>query len=277
MKFRSIFILMVLVGLLLFEVGCTSPQPKSTTEVVVASDHFPSWNESSTKQQIIDFVTKTTTTGSPDFIPEADCIAIFDNDGTLWSEQPMYSQMAYGIDYIKKEAPNHPDWKSKEPFKSVVSGDLEALMKGGEKALVELIMASHAGMTTSEFEKSVSAWLEKAKHPKTGKAFNQMISQPMVELLDYLRSNGYKTFIVSGGGIDFMRVWAEKAYGIPPYQVIGSSIKSKYETVDGVPVINNFLNSISLITKKESLGVSTNTSVNDQSLLPAIRTGIMQC
>lgn len=251
MKYRPILLIEILIGFSSLMVFCSNPKEQSIDLVAVeAVNPLPSWNEGGSKQSILDFVRKTTTEGSPDYIPEVDRIAVFDNDGTLWSEQPMYFQLAYAIDYIKKEAPNQPDWKSKEPFKSVVSGDLEAVMKGGEKALVEMIMVSHAGMTTSEFEKSVSAWLETAKHPKTGKAFDQMIYQPMVELLEYLRANGYKTFIVSGGGIDFMRVWAEKAYGIPPYQVIGSSIKAKYESVDGVPVITK-LPELNFIDDKE--------------------------
>lgn len=268
MKFRSILILKVLVGLLLFEVGCSSPQPKSTTEVVVESDPLSSWNEGSTKQQIIDFVTTTTSTGSLDFIPEADRIAVFDNDGTLWSEQPMYFQLAYAIDYIKKEAPNHPDWKSKEPFKSVVYGDLEAVMKGGEKALVEMIMVSHAGMTTTEFEKSVKDWLETAKHPNSGKSFDKMLYQPMLELLDYLRANGYKTFIVSGGGIDFLRVFAEKVYGIPPHQVIGSSIKAKYDLVDGQPTITK-IPEINFIDDKEGKPVAIHQHIGKRPVFAA--------
>lgn len=221
----------------LFLASCTTKSPTLSELPKSETDPLPSWNEGISKSVIIDFVTKTTTSGNSDFIPEEDRIAVFDNDGTLWAEQPMYFQLAYAIDFVKKESENHPEWKKKEPFKSLLDGDIQHVMEGGEKSLFEIIMASHAGMTSDEFQKSVSDWLNSATHPKTGKPYNQMIYQPMVELLDYLRANGFKTFIVSGGGIDFMRVWAEKAYAIPPYQVIGSSIKSKYEMVDGMPVI----------------------------------------
>ena len=232
-------------------ISCQQEHSKLTnTNETTFSDPLPSWNDNLTKQSIIGFVTKTISKSSSDFVNEADRIAVFDNDGTLWGEQPMYFQLAYAIDYIKKEVPNHPEWKTKEPFKSLLAGDLNGVMKGGEKALLEMLMVSHAGMSAEEFEQSVSEWLETATHPKTGKPYNQMIYQPMVELLKYLRANGYKTFIVSGGGIDFMRVWTEKAYGIPPYQVIGSSIKSKYEVIDGIPVITK-LPEINFIDDKE--------------------------
>jgi hypothetical protein len=158
-------------------------------------------------------------------------------DGTLWGEQPMYFQAFFIFDRIKQLAPQHPEWKDKEPFASVLKGDLKTALAGGERALLEMVMATHAGMTTEEFEKSVSQWLVTAKHPTTGRPFTEMVYQPMLELLTYLRANGFKTFIVSGGGIEFMRPWAEKVYGIPPEQIIGSSIKSKYELRDGKPVI----------------------------------------
>jgi phosphoglycolate phosphatase-like HAD superfamily hydrolase len=197
-----------------------------------------SWNEGKSKQAIIDFVTKTTTEGSPDFVPLEDRIACFDNDGTLWGEQPMYFQMAFAIDQVKLLAPQHPEWKTTQPFKAILEGDMKTALAGGEKALLQIMMASHTGMSTDAYEKSVSDWIATATHPVTKKNYNEMIYQPMVELLDYLRANGYKTFIVSGGGIDFMRVWAEKAYGIPPYQVVGSSVKSKYEVgADGKPFL----------------------------------------
>jgi phosphoglycolate phosphatase-like HAD superfamily hydrolase len=197
-----------------------------------------SWNEGKSKQAIIDFVTKTTTEGSPDFIPLEDRIACFDNDGTLWGEQPMYFQMAFAIDQVKLLAPQHPEWKTTQPFKAILEGDMKTALSGGEKALLQIMMASHTVMSTDAYEKSVFDWIAIAKHPVTQKHYNEMIYQPMVELLDYLRANGYKTFIVSGGGIDFMRVWAEKAYGIPPYQVVGSSVKSIYEVgADGKPFL----------------------------------------
>ncbi|HSF56210.1 MAG TPA: HAD family hydrolase [Algoriphagus sp.] len=240
-----------LIGII-FLLGCeadvpttASPEPAPAPEV-----SLPSWNDGAAQQAIIDFINKTTTEGSPDFIPMADRIAVFDNDGTLWSEQPMYFQLAYAIDFINKEAPNHPDWVNKEPYKSLLDGDMNKVLAGGEKALTQLVMASHAGIDSEAFTKSVEDWLATAVHPKTGKPYNHMIYQPMVELLELLRSKGYKTFIVSGGGVDFMRVWAEKAYGIPPYQVIGSSIKSKYEVVDGKPTISK-LPELNFIDDKE--------------------------
>lgn len=202
-----------------------------------AADPLPSWNDTAPKQALVTFVGKVTKEGSTDFVAPAERIAVFDNDGCLWSEQPMYFQAFFIFDRIKALAPQHPEWKDKEPFASVLKGDTKAALAGGEHALLEMVMATHAGMTTEEFEKSVTGWLATAKHPKTGKPFTEMVYQPMLELLDYLRANGFKTFIVSGGGIEFMRPWTEKVYGIPPEQVVGSSGGLKYELRDGVPVI----------------------------------------
>ena len=201
------------------------------------ADPLPSWNETAPKQAIVAFVEKVTTAGSDDFVPEAERIATFDNDGTLWSEQPMYFQLFFALHRIKALAPEHPEWNEKEPFASILKGDLKSALAGGDKALIELVTASHAGMTTDEFEKAVTDWISTAKHPKTGKPFNEMVYQPMLELLAYLRANGFKTFIVSGGGIEFMRPWVEKTYGIPPEQVVGSSGGLKYELRDGMPVL----------------------------------------
>jgi phosphoglycolate phosphatase-like HAD superfamily hydrolase len=189
------------------------------------------------KAAITAFVEKVTREGSPDFVPPSERIAVFDNDGCLWSEQPLYFQAIFIFDRIKQLAPQHPEWKEKEPFSSVLKGDTKAALAGGEHALLEMAMATHAGMTTEEFEKSVTDWLATARHPQTGKLYTEMVYQPMLELLQYLRANGFKTFIVSGGGIDFLRPWAEKVYGIPPEQIVGSSIKAKYEPRDGKPVI----------------------------------------
>jgi phosphoglycolate phosphatase-like HAD superfamily hydrolase len=204
---------------------------------VAAADPLPSWNESAPKQALVSFVEKVTKEGSTDFVPPAERIAVFDNDGCLWSEQPMYFQAFFVFDRIKQMAPRHPEWKDQEPFASVLRGDMKSALAGGEHALLEMVMATHAGMTTEEFEKTVTDWLASAKHPKTGKLFTEMVYQPMLELLAYLRANGFKTFIVSGGGIEFMRPWTEKVYGIPPEQVIGSSGGLKYELRDGTPVI----------------------------------------
>jgi phosphoserine phosphatase len=208
-----------------------------STIIACAADPLPSWNDTAPKQAIIEFVEKVTKEGSADFVPVPERIATFDNDGTLWSEQPMYFQAFFAFDRIKQLAPQHPEWKTLEPFASILKGDMKSALAGGEKALVTLVMATHAGLPTEEFEKAVTDWITTAKHPKTGKLFTEMVYQPMLELLTYLRANGFKTFIVSGGGIEFMRPWVEKAYGIPPEQVVGSSGGLKYEIRDGKPVI----------------------------------------
>ena len=201
------------------------------------NDPLPSWNEGASKQAIIRFVEDVSTQGGSRFVPPAQRIAVFDNDGTLWSEQPMYFQLPFALDRVKALAPKHPEWKDKQPFKAALEGDLKTIMAGGEHALLELIMATHAGNTTEEFSQIVKNWLATAKHPKTGRPYTDMVYQPMLELLDYLRANGFKTYIVSGGGIEFMRPWTEKVYGIPPEQVIGSSIKTKFEMRGGTPVL----------------------------------------
>ncbi len=204
---------------------------------VCAGDPLPSWNDGASKKSIITFVNRVTTEGSPDFVPVAERIATFDNDGTLWSEQPMYFQAFFIFDRIKVLAPQHPEWKDKEPFASVLRGDVKAALAGGEHGLLEMAMATHAGMTTDEFEQIVKDWIATAKHPVTGLLYTEMVYQPMLELLTYLRANGFKTYIVSGGGIEFMRPWTERVYGIPPEQVIGSSIRTKFELRDGRPVL----------------------------------------
>jgi phosphoserine phosphatase len=205
--------------------------------VAMAQDPLPSWNNGVAKQNIMTFVDKVTKDGSPDFVPVPERIATFDNDGTLWSEQPMYSQLFFALDRVKALAPQHPEWKTQEPFSSLLKGDVKQALAGGEKAILEIVMATHAGNTTAEFEQIVKDWITTAKHPKTGKHYTEMVFQPMLELLAYLRANGFKTFIVSGGGIEFMRPWTEKVYGIPPEQVVGSSIKTKLEVRDGKPAL----------------------------------------
>ncbi|HNP60076.1 MAG TPA: HAD family hydrolase, partial [Nitrospirales bacterium] len=190
-----------------------------------------------TKSAILQFVAKVTEEGSPDYVPSHDRIAVFDNDGTLWAEQPMYFQAIFALDRVKALAPQHPEWKTQEPFASILKGNVKEALAGGEKALLELVLATHAGMTTEDFRKTVTEWIATAKHPKTKRLYTEMVYQPMLELLDYLRSNGFKTFIVSGGGIEFMRPWVERIYGIPPEQVIGSSIKTQYEVREGKPVL----------------------------------------
>ncbi len=208
-----------------------------TATIARAADPLPSWNDGPAKQSIITFVEKVTTPGSPDFVPVPERIATFDNDGTLWCEKPLPVQLYFVLDRVKALAPQHPEWKTKEPFASLLKGDLKGAMAGGDRALLEIIIATHTGMTTVEFEQIVKDWIATAKHPKTGKLYTQMAYQPMLEVLAYLRANGFKTFVVSGGGIEFMRPWMEQAYGIPPEQVVGSSVKTKFELRDGQPVI----------------------------------------
>jgi haloacid dehalogenase-like hydrolase len=199
------------------------------------SDPLPSWNDTPTKQAIVEFVRLVTTTGEPDFVAPAERIATFDNDGTLWVEQPMYVQMAFALDRVKALAPLHPEWKDKQPFKAVLEGDMKALADAGEHGLVELVMVTHAGMTTDEFSKIVTDWLATARDARFKRPYTDLVYQPMLELLAYLRANGFKTFIVSGGGIEFMRPWTEAVYGVPPEQVVGSSIKTRFEMRDGRP------------------------------------------
>jgi len=205
--------------------------------VARAQDPLPSWNEGLAKKAIVAFVERVTKTASPDFVPPAERIATFDNDGTLWAEQPIYFQFLFALDRVKALAPQHPEWNEKEPFASLLKGDVKGALAGGERAMLEIVMTTHAGMTTAEFEQIVKDWIATAKHPKTGRLYTEMVYQPMLELLAYLRANGFKTFIVSGGGIEFMRPWTETAYGIPPEQVIGTSIKTKFEMRDGKPVL----------------------------------------
>ncbi|MBR0907191.1 HAD family phosphatase [Bradyrhizobium liaoningense] len=201
------------------------------------SDPLPSWNEGQPKKAILDFVTAVTKEGGPDFVPAPERIATFDNDGTLWCEQPMYVQLAFALDRVKALSAKHPEWKQKQPFKAVLDNDIAALAKAGEKGLVELVMATHAGMTTAEFEQLASEWIKTARHPKFNRPYTELVYQPMLELLGYLRTNGFKTFIVSGGGIEFMRPWSERVYGIPPEQVVGSSIKTQFKVDKDGPVL----------------------------------------
>src|SRR5712692_10402887 len=201
------------------------------------NDPLPSWNDTSAKQAIVDFVGRVTKAGGPDFVAPAERIATFDNDGTLWVEQPMYVQMAFALDRVKALAPLHPEWKDAQPFKAVLEGDMKTLAEAGERGLVEVIMVTHAGMTTSEFAKIVTDWLATARDPRFKRPHTELVYQPMLEALAYLRANGFKTFIVSGGGVEFMRPWTEKVYGIPPKQVIGSSIKTKFQITDGSPAL----------------------------------------
>jgi len=203
-----------------------------------AADGLPSWNDGSAKSAIVDFVQRVTKEGGPDFVKPAERVAVFDNDGTLWAEQPVYFQVAFALDQVKALAPQHPEWKTTQPFKAVLDGDTKTLAASGQKGILQIVAVSHAGMTTDEFAKSVAGWIATARHPKLQRPYTELVYQPMLELLDYLRANGFKTFIVSGGGVEFMRVFAERVYGIPPEQVIGSSVMTKLETrADGKPVL----------------------------------------
>ncbi|MGR9073496.1 MAG: HAD family hydrolase [Gammaproteobacteria bacterium] len=202
-----------------------------------SAGQLPSWNNVPVKEAIMQFITEANREGGPDFIPPSERITVFDNDGTLWSEQPLYVQLAFALDRVKATASEHPEWTDKEPFKSALAGDIKGVIAGGEHALLELVMATHAGMTTEEFAQIVKSWLTTAKHPKYNLPYTDLVYQPMLELLTYLRNNGFKTYIVSGGGIEFMRPWVEAVYGIPPEQVIGSSIKTNYALIDGKPVL----------------------------------------
>ena len=228
--------------------------------VAQATDPLPSWNDGPAKQAIIKFVQATTTPGSPTFVPPAKRIATFDNDGTLWAEKPMYFQLFFALDRVKELAPQHPEWKDKEPFASLLKGDVKTALAGGQKAILEIIMVTHAGMTTKEFEKIVKDWIAKARHPQTKLLYTEMVYQPMLELLAFLRANGFKTFIVSGGGIEFMRPWAEAVYGIPPEQIVGSSIKTKFEMRNDGPVLVR-LPEINFIDDKEGKPVGINSHI----------------
>jgi len=225
-----------------------------------SADPLPSWNEGTTRQQIISFVEAVTDPDSPDFVPEDERIAVFDNDGTLWAEQPIYFQLAFAIDRVKAVAEEKPELKEQEPYRSILKGDLKPLMAGGEHAILEVVMATHADMTTDEFAAIVADWLKTARHPTTGRPYTEMVYQPMLELLAYMRANGFKTFIVSGGGVEFMRVFSEQVYGIPPEQVVGSTIVTKFEMRPTGPVLIR-LPKIDFIDDKDGKPVGINRNI----------------
>jgi phosphoglycolate phosphatase-like HAD superfamily hydrolase len=234
--------------------------------IAQAQDPLPSWNDTGAKKAIVEFVAKVTKEASPDFVPPEQRIATFDNDGTLWCEQPMYFQMLFALDRVKALAPQHPEWKTQEPFASLLKGDVKNALAGGERTMLEIIIVTHAGMTTAEFEQIVKDWIATAKHPKFKRAYIECVYQPMIELLAYLRANGFKTFIVSGGGIEFMRPWTEKVYGIPPEQVVGSSIKTKYEWRDGKPVLMR-LPEMNFIDDKTGKPVGINSHIGRRPIM----------
>jgi phosphoglycolate phosphatase-like HAD superfamily hydrolase len=221
-------------GFKIFLTGFLTIFTVSICSVASATAPLASWNEGPTKKAILEFVATVTDKSSKDYVEPAERIATFDNDGTLWVEYPMYTQVLFAFDRVKKLAPEHPEWKTKQPFKALLAGDMKTVGASGMKGVTEIIMASHAGMTGDEFEQEVTKWLATAKHPHLNCLYKECIYQPQLELLAYLRANEFKTFIVSGGGIQFMRPMTLKAYGIPPWQVVGSSIVSEFKTKDVV-------------------------------------------
>ncbi len=238
MKHKTLIFLFILIAGAALTISCQQ-QRKSTSAVSspAPTNPLPSWNDGPAKKSIIDFVNRTTKESSAGFIPVSDRIACFDNDGTLWSEQPMYFEVDFIADRVKVLAAQHPEWKEEQPFKAVLESDMKTALAGGNNAYLELLLATHAGTTTEEFDKIVKDWFATAKHPVSHRPYSEMVFQPMLELLTYLRANGYRTYIVTGGEIDFMRPWTEQVYGIPREQVVGTSLEIKYEMRDSVPAI----------------------------------------
>jgi hypothetical protein len=235
------------------------------TAVAESGDPLPSWNRGGAKQSIITFVERVTKPNSSDFVRESERIAVFDNDGTLWAEQPMYFQLLFALDRVRQLAPQHPEWRDKQPFASLLKGDVKGALAGGEAAILQIVMETHAGMTTEEFEDVVTKWIATAVHPTTKRPIKAMVYQPMLELLAYLRAHRFKTFIVSGGGIEFMRPWVEEVYGIPPEQVVGSSVNVRYEMRNGVPALVR-LPSIDFINDKEGKPVGIHSHIGRRPL-----------
>jgi phosphoserine phosphatase len=231
-----------------------------------AADALPGWNDGPAKARIVDFVRSVTDPASKSYVPPAERIAVFDNDGTLWSEQPIYFQLAFALDRVKAMAPSHPEWKTLEPFKSVLAGDMAGVAAAGEHGLLQMIAATHAGTTSEEFSGIVSNWLATARHPSLGKPYTELTYAPMKELLAYLRANGFKTYIVTGGGVEFVRAFSEQAYGVPPEQVVGSSIKTRYEVRDGKPVIVR-LPEVEFIDDKAGKPVGINRYIGRRPIL----------
>lgn len=254
---------------IIFLVSCNQADKnfnQQTESEISVTDPLPTWNEGAAKQSVIDFVKAVTNEAGADFINPADRIAVFDNDGTLWSEQPYYFQLQFALDRVKAMANDHPEWKTNPLIQAVLADDLNTVLSFGEKGLVELVMTTHAGMTTDEFSQIVKEWITTAKHPKTGKFYKEMVFQPMIEVLEFLQANGFKTYIVSGGGIDFMRPWTEEVYGIPSEQVIGSSGKVKFEMKDGNPVLIK-LPEINFIDDKEGKPVAIHQHIGKKPVV----------
>ncbi len=235
-------------------------------EGVLGAATLASWRDTESRRAILQFVERVTREGSESFVPVAERVAVFDNDGTLWSEQPLYFQALFMFDRIRELAPEHPEWKEHEPFASVLRGDMKSALAKGEEGLIEMAMAVSTGMTNEEYERVVSEWVQVARHPLKRRLYTELVYQPMVELMDYLRSNGFKTYIVSGGGVDFMRPWVERVYGIPPEQVIGSRIRVQYELRGGVPVLMR-LPELEFIDDKAGKPVGIHTSIGRRPIL----------
>ncbi|WP_082850119.1 HAD family phosphatase [Halioglobus sp. HI00S01] len=231
-----------------------------------AAEPLSSWRDGATRDAIVRFVTEVSDTSSSAYVSPSERIAVFDNDGTLWAEQPMYFQLMFAIDRVEAMAADHPQWKTREPFASLLKGDVSAALAGGMPAIVELVMETHANVSTDEFTAAVNDWLATARHPKTGYKYTEMVYQPMLELLDYLRANGFTTYIVSGGGIDFMRPWTEAVYGIPPEQVVGSSVKTRYEVLGGVPTLVR-APEMNFIDDKEGKPVGIHTHIGRRPIM----------
>lgn len=272
MKTKSLQTVILISFLAMIFTGCCPRQtsensPSSLSDLL--EDPLPSWHDGETKQAVIDFVTKTTSEGNTDFVPLSDRIACFDNDGTLWNEYPVYAQFMFSFDRIRVMAPEHPEWKQEQSFKALLEGDMKQVWSSSLPELLKLVAAAQANTTTDEFAQAVTIWMDTAVNPKTGRHYDEMIYRPMVELLNYLRANGYKTFIVSGSGIDFMRPWTEEAYGIPPDQVIGSSYVVKYELRDGIPILYR-LPEINFVDDKENKPVGIHQHIGKR---PVFTTG----
>lgn len=246
--------------ILTFSLVCTS-----SIRADAQADPLPSWNYGSVKESIVRFVDLVTKEGGEGYVPPEERIAVFDNDGTLWAEKPISVQLAFALDRVKALAPEHPEWKEEQPFKAVLEGDLESVLAGGGQTILQIVMATHTGMTIDEFEQIVSEWIGSARHPVTNRLYTEMVYQPMLELLAYLRSNGFKTYIVSGGGIEFMRPWVERVYGIPPEQVVGSSIKVKYEMRESGPVLMR-LSEMDFVDDKDGKPVGINRFIGRRPL-----------
>ena len=244
---------------------CQNSDRQNIGKSVLNVDPLPSWNDGPRKEKILKFIAVVSDSANTSFVHEDNRIVVFDNDGTLWSERPVYFQLYFALDRIKTLAPDHPEWKDQQPFKAVLENDMKTLLASGEHGLLKLIMASHSGMTTTEFEGIVKDWIAVARHPDTGKHFTEMVYQPMLELLSFLQENNFKTYIVSGGGIEFMRPWVEEVYGIPPEQVIGSSIKTEFQINNGIPQLIR-LPELDFLDDKEGKPIAINKFIGKKPI-----------